>query len=87
MRFLCLAEQKCLFAIIAPLYSDAARDRGALRSSGAAYMVYPAWVSLFFFLRDFLRKFRTDRSEILPQCVDWAEGDNKEFHRDSFCSF
>ena len=52
-------------------------------------MVYPE-VSLFiyFFLRDFLRKFGTDISLKFGHNA-WIgpEGNNKDFRRDSFCSF
>ena len=30
------------------------------------------FIFVYFFLRDFVRMFATDRSEIWPQCVDWA---------------
>ena len=40
-----------------------------------------------FFLLDFRGKFLTDQSEIWPQCVNPEGLDNREFHRDSFCSF
>jgi len=54
-------------------------------------MFYPAWVSLFYFIYFFLEIFSKSSEPIGLKLGHNAqigvEGDNREFHRDSFCSF
>ena len=61
-----------------------------LRSSRRGYMFYSAWVS-FFILFSFSAIFSESSQAIGLKFGRNAwigpEGDNKEFHRDSFCSF
>ena len=50
-------------------------------------MVYPAWVSLFFFLEIFSESSEPIGLKFGHNAWIGPEGDNKELHRDSFCSF
>jgi len=68
-------------ALLTPprLHSEAKQRRG--------YLFYPAWVSLFFFLEIFSQCSRPIGLKFGHDAWIDSEEDNREFHRDSFCSF